>query len=280
MIKNTAPEWFTRECGPGGLELRSIPLDISGVEARAAGDAAAPMIAGYGSVSNQSTVIGSYEEWTESVEPGAWAKSIADGDIRSMFNHDTNWLLGRTKSGTLRLSEDGTGLAYETDINPDDPNAMSVHARVARKDVDGSSVWFQVVRQEWTYPADTNDLTIPDRRILEAILIETGPVTFPAFEQTTAQARALSPLDAALEASGVGPVKRARFAADLICDPTAVELRSLFARVPELRDAACSCSTRSGPAAVPAPLDGAAVTAPESARPLWLARARLELARR
>ncbi|HET7325975.1 MAG TPA: HK97 family phage prohead protease [Nocardioidaceae bacterium] len=249
MSRNAdAPASFAREQGPGGLEARLVAVTSHELVARAAAEDSAPMIEGYGSVSEQSTVIeGMFSDWTEEVAAGAWAKSIAEGDIRSMFNHDTNQLLGRTKSGTLRLSEDDNGLLYEIDVNPDDPMAMGVHARVARGDVDGSSVWFRVIRQEWTYPDESNELEMPHRRILEGQLMETGPVTFPAFAQTTSSARALAPVDAVLRAAGITSTgRRARLASDLIADPEGMEeeLRQLLASAPELRAAVCTCHRR------------------------------------
>src|SRR5574340_914176 len=51
----------------------------------------------------------------ERIAPGAFAKTIQSGDIRALWNHDANIVLGRNKSGTLRLSEDLAGLAYECD---------------------------------------------------------------------------------------------------------------------------------------------------------------------
>jgi len=276
-IRTEAPPEFAKELGPGGLESRSVPKAIAPVEARDASDDAGPGIAGFGSVSNQSTTIGSYYQFDEIVEPGAWTETIKTGDIRSMKNHDTNWLLGRTKSGTLHLEERDEGLWYDVDINPDDPNAMSTHAQVARGDIDGSSVWFRVVREEWTEPTDKNGLERPVRRILEGMLFETGPVVFPAFEQTTSSARSLLPLDAALRAAGVkeqqhgGTSQPSQSSTESVED----ELRTLFARAPELGDSVCSCSTEIGRAADAAP-SGAAASAPEPAG-LWVARQRLAL---
>lgn len=251
--RSTPPEGFERELGPGGLEGRTV-AGKERLETRAAGDGA-KSITGYGSVTNQRTTIsGWFDEWDEEVAEGAWTKTIAEADIRSMFNHNTERLLGRTKSNTLRLSEDPTGLLYDVDINPDDPNALSVYAQVERGDVDGSSVWFRVIRQEWLMPTEDNGLERELRRILEAELIETGPVVFPAFVQTTATARNLGVVDVALRAAGFDASKRARTAFDLLSDPSSLEgeLRSLFASAPELRDAVCACETTAGdPATAP-----------------------------
>lgn len=280
MTKSTtAPDGWARELGPGGLEVRSLPKTVGPVLARAAGtDDSGPVIEGLGSVYEQATTIGRYYPIDEVVATGAWGETIKAGDIRSMLNHDTNRLLGRTKSGSLALEDRPEGLWYSVTVNADDPQAISAHAQVARGDIDGSSVWFRVVREEWTEPTEDNGLERPLRRILEAQLLEVGPVVFPAFEQTTSSARSLAPLDSALRAAGVGAERRARLASDLVADPAGVEaeLRTLFARVPELRDAVCSCTTSDlGQAAAAAP-SGAAASAPDR-RSIDIARAQLEL---
>lgn len=241
-----APTGFQRELGPGGLETRTVANQHGRVEARAADDG--PGLIGYGSVFDTPFRIGGYfSEWDEEVAPGAFKDAIRTGDVRSMFNHDTNWLLGRQSSGSLRLSEDDVGLKYEVDINREDPNAMSVHARVDRGDVDGSSIWFRVAKQEWTYPSKSNDLEVPKRRILLVDpLYETGPVVFPANEAAGVSARSGQILDQVLRSAGVkDEAARAGLAERLLADPGAVEqeLRGLFTDHPEIRDAACGCST-------------------------------------
>ncbi len=252
LSTRSAPQGFERELGPGGLEVRTL---AGGERLETRHNRVGPGITGYGSVSGvRSTIAGWFDEWDEEVAPGAWAKTISEGDIRSMFNHDVNWLLGRTSAGTLQLSEDDKGLLYAIDINPDDVNAMSVHAKVARGDVSGSSVWFRVIRQEWTAATADNGLERDLRRIMEAELFETGPVTFPAFVTTTSSARALADLDRTLRSAGHHTARRARDVAELLADPSSLrgeldglerELRTLLAGQPELRDAICSCPTTS-----------------------------------
>ncbi len=278
---NMPPDSYKRQLGPGGLEMRALPIGLATV--RAAGDDDAPMISGLGSVANTVTRIGGDYGFDELFEAGNWTETIKTADVRAMFNHDTNWLLGRTKSGSLRLAETNEGhLAYDIDVNQDDPNAMSVHARVKRGDVDGSSVWFRVLRDEWTYPDEDSALEVPQRRILESALIETGPVTFPAYEAATSSARSLAPFDAVLRAAGVRDHQRAMLTADLLSDPDAAHeaLRRLFAKVPDLREQVCACETP-GPAATAAPADERAATAaqePETrTSPLDAAKARLRL---
>lgn len=247
------PEGFDRELGPGGLETRTIPNTVA--EIRAGGDGP-PIIEGLGSVYDQQTTIrGWFSEWDEEVAPGAWSKTIDGGDIRSMVNHDVNQLLGRTTSGSLTLEDRTDGLFYHIDVNRDDPQAMSAHAKVARGDIDGSSVWFSVIREEWTEPDETNSLERPVRRILEARLYEVGPVVFPAFPQTTSGARSI---DAVLRAAGVEKAsRRAEIGFDLITNPSEAEtrIRELLDRNPGLRSNVCETAAAAPEPAAPSAED-------------------------
>jgi hypothetical protein len=141
-------------------------------------------ITGYGSVFNRP-----YEVWgiKEVVEAGAFSKTLRDNpDIRGMFNHSPDFLLGRTKSGTMDVEEDAKGLRYEIRADPQDPQAVSVSRKIARKDVDGSSMAFFVHREEFERDKDGR----PVKRILKEIeLIETGPVSLPASPATSAKVK-------------------------------------------------------------------------------------------
>lgn len=242
---------FTQELGPGGLEARGYGVTV---EARDA-DNGPMVVGGIGSPYGQSARIeGWFEEWDEVVAVGAWRSAITrpDVDIVSSFNHDLNHLLARTSSGTLGLDDPAEkGLIYEATINPDDPNAVAVHARVARRDVAGSSVWFRVEKDQWEDPGEDNDLEIPLRTILRAELFEVGPVVFPAFPQTTAETSAagfrhlgfngpaLTALDGSLTAAGITRnASRAAYAFRFLADPEK-EIRTLFRKDPDLRERVC-----------------------------------------
>jgi len=268
------------------LQIRAAETEIRGHSTDNA-----PGVTGYGSVAGQSTTIeGYFSDWDEEVSHGAWTKTIAESArIMSMFNHDPGRLLGATDAGTLTLSEDVGGLLYDVDINSEDPMAMSVHAQVGRGDVRGSSVWFQVVREQWSYPNDENDLERPHRLILEGRLFETGPVTWPAFDQTTAAARSAASLETVLRTAGVrDKAKRSALAFSALTDPdsAAEQLAGLMTRNPELRDAVCQCAATNDLDATRAAPDGAPEldTPPDaghlSATALHVARARLQLLRR
>ena len=144
-----------------------------------------------------------YESWTvlydspsmrvrEQYKRGCFGESLkGKDDIRCMFNHRTEFILGRRAAGTLRLADTDEGLEYEVEINAADPMAMGVYARVARGDVGGASCWFR--------PTDvqTNERRSPDGKIeveetiVKAELYECGPVTDGQYTDATAVARGI-----------------------------------------------------------------------------------------
>ena len=88
-----------------------------------------PMIVGYGAVYNRDS---SNMGFIEQVDPGAFSKTLQEADVRGLGNHDANWLLGRTGSGTMRLRSDPNGLYYEIDVNAEDPDGQRAMAKVRR----------------------------------------------------------------------------------------------------------------------------------------------------
>lgn len=205
-------------------ERRYIPVLSAPVEVRE-GDGTAPAtLEGYGAVFNQrATIVGWFAEWEEEWAPGAFAKTLQESDIRSFFNHDENIILGRNRAGTLTLNEDAHGLRYVV-RPPDSEWGRPVVEAVRRGDVTGSSIMFRVVKDQWTRPAARGEN--PQRRILEAQLFEVGPVTFPAFPQTSVAARAMGAQD-----DTAGVLERALNLADLAQHgyPLDVDDRQAFA---------------------------------------------------
>jgi HK97 family phage prohead protease len=161
------------------MERRKIEAPV---EIRTNGESR--QVAGYGAVFNSETVIG--RAFREVILPGAFERTMT-GDVFSFFNHDESQVLGRTKSGTLRLSEDDNGLRYEVDL-PDTSAARDLQISMDRGDVDGSSFTFDVPSggDEWDFSGD-----LPLRTIRSANLYEVGPVTMPAYPDTTAALRSM-----------------------------------------------------------------------------------------
>ena len=121
----------------------------------------------------------------EEVAPEAVDDSLKNNDIRCLFNHDTNIVLGRTGNGTLELRKDEKGLFGRVKINPNDKQALDIYARIERGDINACSFGFNIISEEIQ---NRDDGTV--KFILRKIdLHEVSPVTFPAYPTTTIQAR-------------------------------------------------------------------------------------------
>ena len=112
-------------------------------------------------------------------------KAIQNADIRALFNHDDNLVLGRTGNGTVTLSVDEIGLFGDIIINKEDPQAIGAYARVQRGDVIGCSFGFIPIKINTEERDDGSYLDT----ILELEIFEVSPCTFPAYPQTEIAAR-------------------------------------------------------------------------------------------
>lgn len=165
-------------------------------------------IVGYGAVFYSASDPGTRYEWWGDVEerilPGAFDRAIREDDVRGLVNHDPACLLGRTKSGTMRLAADEKGLRYEIDA-PDTQVGRDTVLSVRRGDLDGSSFSFLTTDEEWVKESGKQV-----RLVRGVQLFDTGPVTFPAYEATTADVRtAIRESAKAALAGGVKALKRA-----------------------------------------------------------------------
>lgn len=114
-----------------------IERRAAAAEIRAAGR----KLAGYAATFGTEARIGSY---VESIAPGAFAASLADGgDKLALVDHDPGRLLARTRSGTLRLGEDARGLAFDLDL-PETQLGRDILALAERGDLGGMSFAFKV----------------------------------------------------------------------------------------------------------------------------------------
>lgn len=129
-----------------------------------------------------------YPGWIETIAPGAFSRALASGqDVKVLWNHNPDIVLGSTGNKTADLREDQRGLFGGTDINEQDQDAKNAYARVDRGDVNGCSFGFEISRMEESWDEDGTYRT----RILEVSpLYEVSPCTFPAYTQTSITARA------------------------------------------------------------------------------------------
>ena len=146
-------------------------------ECRAKDDSAPARISGHAAVFNEFAEIMGFRE---RILPGAFTAAIKRDDVRALFNHDANFVLGRNKSGTLRMSEDEQGLAIEVDLPDTQLIRDMVQEPINRGDVSQMSFAFRVLEEEWRHFDDKPD----ERDIKEVRLYDISPVTYPAYEGT------------------------------------------------------------------------------------------------
>lgn len=123
---------------------------------------------------------------TESIRAGAATASLAGRDILALADHDASKVLGRTRSGTLRLSEDERGVSFDLDL-PETTAARDVLALVERGDAGGMSFGF-------TVPAGGDEWRGTHRTLRSLTLHEVSVITsHPAYASTTVEARRAAP---------------------------------------------------------------------------------------
>jgi uncharacterized protein len=167
-------------------EVRSSGATGPAPQVSRRGAAGGLVLRGHAALFNVETVIAGL--FREVIRPGAFSEAIGRDDVRCLFNHSADYVLGRTTAGTLRLSEDRVGLRYDVDL-PGSQWAKDFVLSVERGDITQSSFAFLADLDEWP-PTKRDEL--PLRVIRRARLFDVSPVTHPAYEQTTVSAHAAS----------------------------------------------------------------------------------------
>lgn len=161
-------------------ERRSYNLKEFRVDAQ---EGMPPKIYGHAAVFDQlSENLGGF---FERIAPGAFSTTLQNADIRALFNHDPNFVLGRNKSGTLQLKEDMTGLAIEIDP-PETTFAKDLQISMQRGDISQMSFGFRTMNDSWD-KVDGEWI----RTLLEVELFDVSPVTYPAYTQTDVAVRSM-----------------------------------------------------------------------------------------
>jgi len=167
---------------PQDLEIRNIPMQE--MEARKSEDGNM-IIEGYAIVYNREAEI-----WgdIEIILPGAATEALKENDQYYLWQHDPANPLARKKIGTLTAKEDEAGVFIRAQVI-DTQFGRDCHASVATGLVDKQSFAFRLADDEWK--SKTIDGTTIWTRYIQkfAIIPEFSAVTFPAYEDTTLQAR-------------------------------------------------------------------------------------------
>jgi HK97 family phage prohead protease len=211
-------------------ERRRLPLDVAAAEVRAAEDGGSQRFRGYAAVFDVRTAIGNPLKWGfyEEVAPGAFTKTISEGDQRFLVDHDSYYVVSRVSAGSLLLAQDAKGLAVDSALDTRLSYVGDLIVNVDIRNITGMSFGFYIIKDEWftetVETSDGNTAEVEVRRILETRTIEVSAVTFPAYEDTEAE---LASVARALVRRG---------------DAAAIERRAVFR--PELRDLLQVINTR------------------------------------
>ena len=166
------------------IERRVLPTEDVELRVERDSEGKPTKITGYAAVFNKNSV--NFGGLVEQIKPGAFANTLKSSDVRALVNHDSNLLLGRTKSGTLRMTENSKGLKFEVDL-PNNNAARDAAESIDRGDMDGCSFAFRIVADEWREGKDGD----PDLRTVVEVdpLFDVGPVTYPAYPDTSVAVR-------------------------------------------------------------------------------------------
>ena len=128
----------------------------------------------------------------ERIAPGAFSRSLKEKqDVRALINHDPDKVLGRSKAGTLELSEDNEGLQYRV-VLPETTYARDLAESVSRRDIDENSFGFIAREVKWLLEPDPEDDSkkIAVRELRDVDLMDVSVVTYPAYPETDVAMRA------------------------------------------------------------------------------------------
>lgn len=172
------------------MERRFLSFASAPVRLEKRADNEPPKIVGYGAVffdpndpGSEYSFAGWSCDYREHIMPGCFDRAIREDDVRGLFNHDANCLLGRTAAGTMKLSVDKRGLLYEI-TPPDTQTGRDVQESIRRGDLSGSS--FAFIPTDTSFreiKEDNRDVVI--REINAVQLFDVGPVVYPAYESST-----------------------------------------------------------------------------------------------
>jgi hypothetical protein len=142
-------------------------------------------LSGYAAVFNSQANLG---DFSEVIRPGAFAKSLAtNSNIRALYHHQGDALLGTTKSGTLQLLEDSKGLAFTLTL-PETTHGKDLAILIERGDVSGCSFGFRVAPggERW----EQGDKLML-RELLQVDLAEITLTADPAYTDTSVALRSM-----------------------------------------------------------------------------------------
>lgn len=156
-------------------------------ELRATGSDTEKKITGYAATFGTVADIGQFREV---IQRGAFTRTLADQtqEIVALFNHNEDVILGRKSAGTLTLEQDDRGLRFSCSI-PDTTAARDVYTNLKLGNIRECSFGFGIddpdTDESWQKESDGTML----RTLKNVRLFDVSVVTYPAYSNTSAQAR-------------------------------------------------------------------------------------------
>jgi HK97 family phage prohead protease len=168
-------------------EIRTFNFEVRAAEDEDHGH----VLLGQPIVYEQKTDLGWYDEV---IARGALDNTDLK-DVRFLVNHNTDMIpLARSRNNNanstmqMEVSDDGMSIRVDLDVE-NNAEAKSLYSAVERGDLDGMSFMFTVDADKW----EDLESEHPTRTITAFNKVfEVSAVTFPAYEQTSIQARGLS----------------------------------------------------------------------------------------
>jgi HK97 family phage prohead protease len=202
LVESLEQENEGRAKGEALSKLETRIVEVDKFEVRE--DADGMRLEGYAALFNsRSENLGGF---TETINPGAFRSSLkARNDIKLLWNHNSDIVLGSTRAGTMTLTEDDRGLRVSA-LLPNNTAGRDARESISRRDVTGFSFGFSMPARggdEWS--ADGTERVLKSVRLHE---VSVG-VAFPAYPETngTATVRGLDKI-----------AKRANVDADALAD--------------------------------------------------------------
>jgi len=182
------------------------------VIARSEGENMPKEIGGIAAVINSVTDLGYFEEV---IERGAFDNALnKEYDIRCLFNHEAELILGRTKANTCNVFVNADGnLEYTWVPDYENPTHMSVVRSIMRGDITQSSFAFTIKEQKWSESTKYGSMGKRTITMIED-LYDVSPVTYPAYIDTEADARSIVALRD--QEQEIEEAKRSQASADVL----------------------------------------------------------------
>ena len=178
----------TKKQTPQTKEIRALPMNL---EVRETDEGETRTITGSIKYGEESEEMRDYwgDTFVEEIAEGAFDESLKVRDVVGLWSHDTSQVLGNTKSGTLRITNDKKELRFELDI-PATSVGNDAWELIKRGDVDGVSFGMRVTKNKWS-SEEREGKKVYKRSILNAELYEISPVAFPAYPANEVNVRSL-----------------------------------------------------------------------------------------